>query len=311
VLAVDAGSAGSGLPVDDDRLVFRRVDLAHHRQVHDLLFGPARALGIDAVVHRPLDARAADGGARSHALNVDATRELVLGCEQHPTIRRVVYLGSGAVYALRGTAPSLLDEDQPLEFDPGASQWVRDRVEADLTVSSRPASPRLAILVLRCAEVLAPGVGSQLWDYLQSRICLRPLGFDPMINLLSLSDCTRAIALALAAPAPGIYNVPGADTLPLSRVASRFGRIDVPVPGPLLAPLYRLRTRAIGLEFRYDLNMRRFHFGGILDGARARAKLGYQPCYPIRWPAAAWCSASNGETHSRAPRSTIARSSAP
>jgi len=142
----------------------------------------------------------------------------------------------------------------------------------------------VSIVVLRCAEVLAPGSGSQLWDYLQSRVCLRPLGFDPMINVLSVADAARAIRLAAAGAGHGVYNVPGADTLPLSRIIARWGRRDVPVPGPLLAPLYRLRTWSVGFEFRYDLNLRRFHFGGVVDGTRARRELGYEPRHPIAWP---------------------------
>jgi hypothetical protein len=93
-----------------------------------------------------------------------------------------------------------------------------------------------------------------------------------------------AVRLALRSRDGGVFNIPGADTLPLSRIAARWGRVDLPVPGPLLAPLYRLRTRVVGLDFRYDLNTRRFHFGGMLDGRRARDRLGYQPGRPIDWP---------------------------
>jgi hypothetical protein len=81
-----------------------------------------------------------------------------------------------------------------------------------------------------------------------------------------------------------VFNIPGFDTLPLSRLIARAGRRDIPVPGPLLAPLYRLRTRTVGTEFRYDLNTRRFHFGGILDGSRARAALGYEPHHASAYP---------------------------
>jgi UDP-glucose 4-epimerase len=139
----------------------------------------------------------------------------------------------------------------------------------------------LAIAVLRCAEILAAGTGSQLWDYLGSRICLRPLGFDPMINVLSVDDALDAILCALASDARGVFNIPGFDTLPLSSLIALAGRHDVPVPGPLLAPLYRLRTRTVGFEFRYDLNARRFHTGGILDGSRALTALGYRPRHPV------------------------------
>lgn len=258
------------------------LDATHPRSLHDLLYGPARKLGITAVVHGPLYPGARDGGRRIHAQNVEATRELLLACEAHPTIERFVYRSAAEVYAVRSTEPNLLDENAPLDLDPGAPQWVRDRVEADLTVCARMGCSRLSIVVLRSAEVLAPGTGSQLWDYLQSRVCLRPMGFDPMVNVLSMDDAVAALRLALVARRHGVYNIPGADTLPLTQLIARRGRIDVPLPGPLLAPLYRLRTRTIGLEFRYDLNAGRFHLGGVVDGTRAADELGYRPSHTMR-----------------------------
>ena len=52
------------------------------------------------------------------------------------------------------------DEDAALELDPGAPPWLRDRVEADVTVCAHLAGP-LQIAVLRFAELLA--CGTQLW----------------------------------------------------------------------------------------------------------------------------------------------------
>lgn len=269
------------------RLVYRTVDMTRPRALHDLVWGEARELGIDAVVHDMLHRSARDHGSRVHAQNVDAARELVLAATDHPTIRRFVYRSYGEVYALRHTTTDLVDEEAPLDFDPSSPQWLRDRVEADLTVCAHLGGP-LRIAVLRCAEVLAPGVGSQLWDYLQSRVCLRPLGFDPMLNVLSLPDAAAALALALRSPATGVFNIPGCDTLPLSAAIEESGRADVPVPGPLLAPLYGLRRWVAGFEFRYGMNVRRFHFGGVLDGTRARTGLGFVPRTPVRWPRPWW-----------------------
>ncbi|MCA9637082.1 MAG: hypothetical protein KC420_13740, partial [Myxococcales bacterium] len=189
-----------------------------------------------------------------------------------------------AVYTIVGDKPSIIDEEHPLNLTPAAPQWIRDRVEADLTVCTYIGLSRLRIAVLRCAECLAPKTGSQIYDYLQSQVCLRPLGFDPMLNLISLADAARAQALALRSDEQGIFNIPGADTLPLSRVIARSGRIAVPMPEPLLGPLYRLRSATIGTDFRYDLNHWRFHFSGVLDGRRAAARLGYRPEAPLVWP---------------------------
>jgi UDP-glucose 4-epimerase len=262
------------------RLSYRAADLTRPRVLHDVLWGPARELGITAVVHGMQHRPANDRGERVHAQNVSATRELVLACVDHPTIRRLVVRSFAEVYTLRQPTSDLIDEESPLDFDPTAPQWVRDRVEADLGACAHLATP-LSIAVLRCAEIFAAGTGSQLWDYLSSRVCLRPLGFDPMLNLLSIDDAVAAVLAALRSPAVGVFNIPGFDTLPLSRAIAERGRTDVPIPGPLMAPLYGLRRWVAGFDFRYDMNVRRFHFGGVLDGSRAHAQLGYAPRTPV------------------------------
>lgn len=267
----------------DARLVYRHVDLVKPRAIHDLVWGTARELGIACVVHGAHHRGAHAAGSAVHAQNVDATRDLLAACSDHPTIRRFVYRSFAEVYSLRYTTSDLLDEETPLDFDPGAPQWVRDRVEADTAVCAHFAG-KLEIAVLRCAEILANGVGSQLWDYLGSRVCLRPLGFDPMLNVLSLDDAAAAFGAAVQSSEVGVFNVPGFDTLPLSRAIDEASRLDVPVPGPLMAPLYRLRRLVAGFDFSYAVNARRFHFGGVLDGTRARERLGYVPHQAARWP---------------------------
>ena len=271
----------------DPRVVYRAVDLSRSREVHDLLCGAARDHAIDTVVHAAQHRDAHGGGHRVHAQNVESTRALVLGCANHPTIRRFVYRSFAEVYAQHDTPTSLIAEDAPLEFDPTVSQWLRDRVEADLTVCSHH-DRSLQIVVLRCAEIFAPGTGSQLWDYVSSHVCLRPAGFDPILNLLAIEDAATAFATAARSTAIGVFNIPGADTLPLSRTISESNRADVPLPGLLMAPLYKLRRALSGFDFRYDLNVRRFHFGGVLDGSRARRELGYTPQTHVHWPRPWW-----------------------
>lgn len=270
----------------EPRFAYRGADLVRPRVLHDVLWGEARERGIDVVVHGMHHRAFHDRGERVHAQNVDATRELMRGCLHHPTIRRLVVRSYAEVYALHHPASNVIDEEAPLEFDPTAPQWVRDRVEADLLVCGHLGGP-LQIAVLRCAEILAPETGSQLWDYLQSRVCLRPLGFDPMLNVLSLGDAVTAFVAASRGPT-GVFNIPGFDTLPLSTAIVLSRRADIPVPGPLMAPLYGLRRWIAGFEFRYDMNVRRFHFGGVLDGTRARNELGFMPRTPVHWPERWW-----------------------
>jgi UDP-glucose 4-epimerase len=274
-------------PRTDGRLRNLTVDLTHHRALHDLVWGAARSLRIDGVVHGTHHRRARDAGRAVHVQNVETARALLLACVDHPTIRRLVYRSFAEVYALEKTTSDLIDEDTPLDFAPSSPQWVRDRVEADTTVCAHLAGP-LRIAVLRFAEILSPDTGSQLWDYLSSRVCLRPMGFDPMLNVLSVDDAARALVTALSSTEVGVFNIRGLDTLPLSRAIAESLRADIPVPGPLMAPLYGLRRWVAGFDFRYDMNVRRFHFGGVLDGRRAAAVLGYAPRTPVQWPRPWW-----------------------
>ena len=272
---------------DDLRLRCVGADLTHERSVHDLVWGEAKQHLVDTVIHAAQHRSVRDEGRRVHRQNVDATRSLILACNDHSSIRRFVLRSFAEVYATPPAATHLLTEDDPLDFAPETSQWLRDRVEADLTACARVGGP-LHIAVLRCAELLAPNTGSQLWDYLQSRVCMRPLGFDPVINVLSLDDASAAFVAAAARTAVGPFNIPGADTLPLTRAILESQRLNIPVPGSLMAPLYQLRRRIAGFEFRYDLNARRFHFGGVLDGTRAREQLGYVPRARAQWPRPWW-----------------------
>ncbi|MFI5309359.1 MAG: hypothetical protein ACHQ53_18535, partial [Polyangiales bacterium] len=257
------------------------ADLGQHHDVRELLLGRALELGIDTVVHGPSQQGDIDAAGRSFERDVEATRHLLALAEEQPRITRFVLRSFSDVYRIERDQPALIDEDHALDLSAGAPELTRSHVEADLTTCAKIGQSRLQIAVLRCSEILAPGLQSPLYDYLGSRLCLRPLGYDPMLNLLSLGDATDALRLAAFSHARGVLNVPGCDTLPLSDVVHLCGRWGLPLPGPLLDPLYGLRARAIGGRFRYAADRERLHYGAILDGKRARAALGYEPHSPL------------------------------
>ncbi|MGE0789157.1 MAG: NAD-dependent epimerase/dehydratase family protein [Sandaracinaceae bacterium] len=261
----------------DGRVKYERVDLTRERNLRELLFGVARREAIEVVVDMASHRSVRVTGARARALNVLETQRLLLLCEEHPTIRRFVYRSYAEVHDVSAALPALIDEAHPLNLRPDAPQWIRDRVEADLTVCTRMGMSDLEICVMRCAECLAARTGSQLHDYLESKVCFTPLGYDPVVNLISEEDIGRALALAARSNARGIFTIPGVTTLPLSEVIRKTGRRRVGVPGPAMAPLYRLRRAVLRSDFDYSLNRGRLHYGVVLSGARAEAVLGYTP----------------------------------
>ena len=286
ILAVTGHPTDSFPMQESSRLTVTQVDLIRPRRVHSLLFNTAKDLSIDTVIHTALHSSAIDEGDKVHAYNVDSVRNLINLCERHPTIQRFILRSASAVYQVQRDLPVLIGEDHPLNMSGHAPQWVRDRVEADLTACVRMGLSSLQILVLRMAEVLAPGTGSQIYDYLQSPICLRPAGFDPMINLMSMDDAVDALRAAIHANEQGVFNIPGADTLPVSVCIQRWGRLGIPTVSSWLSPIYRLRRRITGHDFRYGMNRRWFIYSGVLDGRRAKEVLGHVPAQPIDWPVA-------------------------
>lgn len=265
----------------DPRLRYVHCDLTRSRGLHDLLFGPVRDLGITAVVHSAHHRSVRVGGPRVHALNVETTREMLQLAERHPTIRRFVYLGSAEIYRIDSAVPELIGEDHPIEMSPEMPQRLRDRVEADLTVCTRMGLSPLSVAVLRVAEIFAADSGSQLYDYLLPSVCYRPLGFDPMLDVISIGDAVRAAVRAVDASAQGVFNIPGADVLPLSAAIAAEGRVGILVPGPVIRPLYAARALVRRSEFSWTLNRWRFRWSGVLDGARAQALLAYSPTVPV------------------------------
>ncbi len=266
------------------RLTVFQAQLHKSRQVHKLLFGVVQEHKVQVVVHTAMHLDASDEGDRVHAFNVQALRNLLTLCERHPTIKRFVLRSASAVYQVQRDLPILIGEEHPLNMAGHAPQWVRDRVEADLTACVRMGIAPLEIAVLRMAEALAPGTGSQMFDFLQGPVCFHPGGFDPMVNLLSISDTVHALSCAIHSDAQGVFNVPGADTLPLTTCIRRWGRLGIPIPDNLLGPLYRIRRRLAGHDFRYGMNRRWLIYSGVLEGSRAQEVLGFVPSHPIEWP---------------------------
>jgi UDP-glucose 4-epimerase len=285
VLAVGHEPPNRALPFSSGRrLTYMQIDLRSSRRVRELLFGPAKELGCEVVVHLSQHRSAFASAQSAYALNVESTRSILDLADRHPSIRRFVLRSFAEVYKVGLDLPTLITEDHPLNLDGDTPQYVRDRVEADLTACARMGLADCEIVVLRTAEALGPATGSQLYDFLQAPVCFRPMGFDPMVNVATTEDVVAAIELATHGSGEGVFNVPGYDTLPLSEAIRLWGTPCVPAPGPLIRPLYSLRHAITRSDFRYGINRKRMHYGLVLDGNRAREVLGYVPKNPVPWP---------------------------
>jgi UDP-glucose 4-epimerase len=284
VLAVDKVPSDQALPfAHSSRLTYLSVDLRRARKVRQLLFGPARDLDIEVVVHLSEHSDGYGTGRSVYAQNVEALRSILELSDRHPSIRRLIVKSHAVVYKVSLDLPVQVTEDHPLNLSPKAPQYVRDRVEADLTACARMGLIDCEIVVLRCAEAMASGYGSQLHDYLTGPVVFRTMGFDPMVNMAHPHDIVGALELATHGSGEGVFNIPGYDTLPLSEAARLVDAPVVPMPSSLIRPLYQMRHLMTGSQFSYGINRQQMHLGLVLDGKRADTVLGYRPSHPVEW----------------------------
>ena len=91
VLAVGKEPPEQALPFSHGkRLRYLQVDLTKSRQVRELLFGPARDLSVEVVVHLSQHRSARDRGRMVHATNVEALRSILDLSDKHPTIQKIL-----------------------------------------------------------------------------------------------------------------------------------------------------------------------------------------------------------------------------
>jgi UDP-glucose 4-epimerase len=251
-------------PPDADQNVACVADLTHHADARGVIAGVVTEAAVDTVIHL------GSTGA-GHAIS---TKLLLDGLEQVACVRTFVLRSTALIYRLQHDDPIVITERHALDLAPTRRDWL----EADVTACQRMLNADVRISVLRLAPVIASGIGDELSDYLRLDPCYRPLGFDPMVNALSLDDATDALARAADRGPRGIFNVGGADTLPVSQLAARIGARCWPIPGMAIEPLCALRGVA---QRHYRGLSGLLHHGLVVDGRVATSAFGFVAEQPL------------------------------
>lgn len=265
---------------DERRFHYARTDITREREMKNLFYSNMfKDLNIDAVVHLAIRNRPDETNPEvAHKLNLQGTRNVLDFSLESPTIRKFIFRSSHAVYRADPANPVFLDESADLNFDVRANRWIKDRVDAELLCRTKMDNPRLKIVILRFSNLVGRGVHQYMNSYINSRLPLHPMGFNPMVNLLHPRDAVRAIQLALEKDVSGVFNIPGKQTGPLKEICRINGSKSIPLPpGKLLRAAYWLQRALKVTDFYYEADPDRLVFPILLDGTRAREILGYEP----------------------------------
>lgn len=267
---------------DPKKFIYSQVDLTKFREVNNLFFSDTfKDAQIDTVIHLAFQNRPSMHGEKSHALNVLGTKNMLEKCIETPGITKFIFKSSGIVYRVLAHGDVVLDEESDLNFDADANQWIKDRVDADMLCRSRMDNRKVDIVVLRFSNIVGRNIHSQLNEYLQSPVCLRVAGFDPMINLIDVKDVIGSIRLAIDKKVRGVFNVIGRDTAPLSVFVRQSGSKAIAVPEPLMSPMNQLQRRLGVTTYNYDVDHRRLRYSSLMDGRKAEEHLGYTPRHHV------------------------------
>jgi nucleoside-diphosphate-sugar epimerase len=271
--------------LDRSRFVYKQLDILKPRELNNLfLSADFQSARIDTVVHLAFVNRWRGSGAAMHALNVEGTKNLVDRCAESGAIRKFVFRSSDAVYKLRSTTPILIDEEGDLNFDPRASQYVRDRVDSDMICRAKIGTTDMRIVVLRPSSIIGRNIHSHWNTLLENHwVIFTSLGYDPMICPTHTNDMIRALSHVIHHEAAGVFNVSGIDTGPLSTFVRLAGAWQVPLPEPLLrrVNLLQQRLRLTSYDHRALPEALRYHC--LLDTTRAREVLGFVPQYHVKF----------------------------
>jgi UDP-glucose 4-epimerase len=191
-------------------------------------------------------------------------------------VRKLVVASSMNVYGVGPGMPTPVTEDAALAPEKALPPF-RDRVAAEQAVARFAAAhPGVCTTVLRPACVLAPDVDRVVPRVLGRSVVPVLMGFDPLVQFLHPEDALLAFLKCLSEDHPGVYNLAPPDAIALSDVLRIGRRMALPLPHFAAVPGLRfLWTAGIGDVHPSFLEYQRFSV--VLDGTRARERLGFEP----------------------------------
>ena len=233
---------------------------------------------VDTVVHMSVISTPGSAGSRHtmKELNVIGTMQLLAAAQRAPGLRRLVVKSTTTVYGASSRDPAMFTEDMEPRRQP-RSGYAKDVAEIEGYVRGfARRRPDVDVTVLRCANVIGPGVSSPITSYFRLPVVPTVLGHDPRLQFLHEDDLLAVLRHAVLEAHPGTFNVAGDGILMLSQAVRRLQRPTVPLPGFAVGNLGSMLKRARVAEFSPE-QLDLLTFGRGVDTTRMREELGFHP----------------------------------
>lgn len=250
----------------------RRTEFVRVSNQHSLIERIVTAARIDTVVDTRLVVDSIVTSPReAHENNVIGTMNILAACTGPDSpVRRFIFKSSTHYYGCEQDDPAFFTE-QMRRPHPPKTAIERDIVEAEAAVAEHAAKhPEMIVTVLRCSNVLGPGVRTSFTRMFDLPLTPMVLGFDPRIQFVHEDDVVRALEHVVHGRLPGVFNVAADGVLSLSEVISLLGKRPAPVLPPIGTGLAVGSLRSLGLPMPDEI-LGQLRFGRGVDNRLLKA----------------------------------------
>jgi len=261
-----------GVDNEEPSVELARTEYVKVGTQHALLRRVVDAAEIDTVIDTRLVVDSATTTPRkAHENNVIGTMNILAACGgERSTVRKLIFKSSTHYYGCEQDDPAYFIEGMGRPHPP-RTPIERDIVEAEASVAEyAERSPRVAVTVLRFANVLGPDVRSSHIDLFRWPAVPMILGFDPRYQFVHEDDVVHALEHISQRDLPGVFNVAADGVLALSEVAGLLGKPYAPVLPPWGTGLAAGLARRLGLAIPPEM-LAQLRFGRGVDNRRLKA----------------------------------------
>jgi UDP-glucose 4-epimerase len=190
---------------------------------------------VGTVVHVAFLATPSHASAWAHEFESVGTMHVLNGA-RHAKVRKLVQWSQTLLYGARPSNPNYLTEDHGLQARSDTG-FFQDKIEAEAQARRFAEQANTVVTILRTAPIVGPTVTNYVTHYLSHRLVPTLMGFDPLVQFVHEVDAVAAFKLAIDRDVPGTFNIVGRGVLALQTAIRLAGRLAVPIPQPLLAPI--------------------------------------------------------------------------
>ena len=233
----------------------------------------------DTFIHLALLTNPSRNSTFAHELESIGTMYVVSACEE-ARVRKIILGSSTMVYGANARNPNYLTEDMPLN---GAkARFIKDKVEAEKQFADfARRNPKSITTIVRPAMMLGPTVKSFWTRYFGRPVVPTIMGYDPLMQCVHEDDVLDAYMKVIREDHPGAWNIVGPGVMPISTMLGVSGKVQLPVPGPVLRAAAKAAwVGGIGELPPNLLDYLRFLW--VADGEKATEKMGWTPKYTTR-----------------------------